>query len=157
MSHSTASITQPIPVLSGVELRVPRKRLIVGQRPDVPAEQTGSLLFGLVSHLGPAVVFCSLLVAFGLSVPLVVGLFLAIAVANLALVLACELWAPSVHLSVPRGEQVTEGLSLVFATGFVGGGVVVCAGWWLLHHLHGGSGQHWAAIGAVVMLTDYAY
>lgn len=138
-----------------------RPRLQPLARPDVPVEQQGTVWFGLMSHLGAPVLFVASLLVFGFTTTTTLVAFVAIAIANLALVLASELWAPSVELAVPRAEEVREGLALVFLTGFVGGGLVVVTGWFGLNYLGQWfartPGQSWYAIAAVVLFTDYVY
>jgi len=134
-------------------------RYLTEPLPDVPSEQRSQLAFGLLVHLGPAVLFSCALALFGMTIPVALVAFVFISLANLAVVLSSERVAPSVDLPRANATEVREGLGLVFVTGVVGGSVVVVGGWLAASFLfpgHMGSSP-WFLVPVAVLLTDGAY
>lgn len=126
---------------------------------DVPEEPVGSVATGLAIHLGPAVVYVTMLVLLGRSFATVVGGSLAIAAVYLLVVLRLERTAPCVELPEASQHEWRTGLAKVFATGIGAGGMVVVGGWALLSLVSpiAGHTTSWSAIAVAVLLTDYAY
>lgn len=125
----------------------------------VPPEHKGSFLFGIGVHLGPPVLFLTMMQATGRYWPWLLPEFLFASFIGLALILAAETLKPCVRLESPSVRDVVAGMALVFATGTGIGTAVVIAGHWALGRLIHVPWQNNSLIVAIlaVPLTDFGY
>jgi sterol desaturase/sphingolipid hydroxylase (fatty acid hydroxylase superfamily) len=132
---------------------------VVPLNKEVPKEQEGNLLLGLIFHLGPSITFIALLVFFGMSLAKVIGLYMAISVVFIIPTLIFERYNPAVAIEMPNFKEFMNGLSVVFYKGILVGGGFIAAGWWICTKVFAISTTNngWATIIFAVFLTDLFY
>lgn len=104
---------------------------VIALNKEVPKEQEGNLLLGLIFHLGPSVMFITLLVIFGMSLAKVIGFYLGVSIVFIIPTLIFERYNPAVEIQMPNFKEFMNGLSVVFYKGILVGGGFIAAGWWL--------------------------
>jgi sterol desaturase/sphingolipid hydroxylase (fatty acid hydroxylase superfamily) len=126
---------------------------------SVPPERQGSVVFGVLAHLGPAAIVVAGVARYGFDLSSLGVSFVAASLFGLVVLLAAERRSPSVPLHPASSREVLEGMSLVFAKGVGVGTAVVVAGWFLGARLlplpwHTSG---WGPVALAVPLTDLGY
>ena len=126
---------------------------------EVPQEQKGNLILGLLFHVGPSVLFIALLTLFGMTVFNVIAFYLLVSAVFMTPIIILERYDPAVEMEMPKMKEFIHGLSVVFYKGLLVGGSFVALGWWLFSLISPITGTHngWISITIAVFLTDLAY
>lgn len=126
---------------------------------DVPVENLGTLAFGIMVHLGPALllgVFVSIMnfSLWGLGVA-----FITVSMLTLSVIRWFEKKYPSVSLKSPSAREIFKGVSLVFITATVFGTLFICSGFWILSHIPITRWHHgnWSSVLIALFLTDFSF
>jgi sterol desaturase/sphingolipid hydroxylase (fatty acid hydroxylase superfamily) len=126
---------------------------------EVPREQEGNLLLGLLFHLGPSVTFVLALMYWGMTMTSVIVLYLLVAFIFMVPTVILERHNPAVAMEMPTGWEFVHGMSVIFYKGLLVGGAFVAGGWWLFSKISPITGTHngWLTITIAVLLTDFFY
>lgn len=126
---------------------------------SVPTEKKGSLLFGLLCHLGPPILFCVAAQLFHFHLLQVIVTLLSIGALYIFILLFTEKMAPAIQLVPNTWRTVARGLENAFIEGAGLGGLVIFIGWWGLKNLFSISirPNSWVLILLAVALTDFIY
>jgi sterol desaturase/sphingolipid hydroxylase (fatty acid hydroxylase superfamily) len=129
------------------------------QTKEVPQEQKGNILLGLLFHLGPSVTLIVALIFWGMTLTNVIAFYLIIAFLYLVPTIILERYNPAVEMEMPNSNEFIHGLSVVFYKGLLIGGAFVAGGWWLLSKISpmGNTNNSWLIITIAVFLTDLFY
>jgi sterol desaturase/sphingolipid hydroxylase (fatty acid hydroxylase superfamily) len=141
-----------------VDQAIIRQESHPGGLPDIPAEQKGSLIFGITVHLGPVAAFIMLMQLADRSLVWLAPAMVCVSTVALIMILAAERSSPSVSLDSASSRDVIAGITqIVVSVGL--GWIVVAAGPWFFRKLCPMPWQNdgWFVIVLAVPLTDLAY
>lgn len=126
---------------------------------EVPKEQEGNLILGLIFHLGPSVMLIALLMLWGKTTFNVIALYFLVAFVFMIPTVIIERMNPAVEMEMPNFNEILHGLSVVFYKGLLVGGGFVALGWWLFSLISpiSGTNNGWGIVALGVVLTDLAY
>jgi sterol desaturase/sphingolipid hydroxylase (fatty acid hydroxylase superfamily) len=126
---------------------------------EIPPEQRGNLILGILGHLGSPVMYCIILAITGISFTNALIAFLSTSAVFLSFTLVSEKITPSIRLSKPSWKEIWNGLFLVFIKALVIGGSVIALGWFALSHIsfYAELRSSWGLVILATMLTDFSY